>query len=253
MALRLSLQTLLEREMDTAENSTIPSYSRLRERIQSTAIIKDYYGRPILPEIITGSISHKGECAVGLSRFRTSPSTDANGVFWGLDNQRVDPLNVGDVRWKEECPILDEDEGTMQGGDAAVCSSGTAVVRGVGIDLERIDGSRGKRIQRKVLTENERSELGKLDGVSKEEEVMLRFSLKESVYKAMHPIICQYVGFQEAEITPLPDGTAQTMLNLTSGAHEQLGIVVQSASWKRVGDYFLTSASVGTVLANEDE
>ena len=69
-------------------------------------------------------------------------------------------------------------------------------------------------------------------------------SLKESVYKAMHPILCQYVGFQEAEITPLSDGTAQVMLNLTSGAHESLGIVIQSASWKRVGDFFLTSAAV---------
>lgn len=72
-----------------------------------------------------------------------------------------------------------------------------------------------------------------------------RPSLKESVYKAMHPIICQYVGFQEAEVTPLSDGTANVVLNLISGAHEKLGIVVQSASWKKVDHFFLTSASVG--------
>jgi len=73
-------------------------------------------------------------------------------------------------------------------------------------------------------------------------------SLKESVYKAMHPIICQYVGFQEAEVTPFQNGTAQVILNLTSKSHEQLGVVVRSASWKTVGDFFLTSASVGAVL-----
>ena len=87
-------------------------------------------------------------------------------------------------------------------------------------------------------------------GISTDEEVMLRFSLKESVYKAMHPLICQYVGFQEAEIAPLANGTAQVTLNLTSGAHEQLGIVVQSASWKKFDGFFLTSASVGTAPAD---
>lgn len=70
-------------------------------------------------------------------------------------------------------------------------------------------------------------------------------SLKESVYKALHPILCQYIGFQEAEITPLADGTAIVTLNLLSRSHERLGIVVHSASWRRMGNFFLTSASVG--------
>lgn len=72
-------------------------------------------------------------------------------------------------------------------------------------------------------------------------------SLKESVYKALHPILCQYVGFQEAEITPLADGTAKVSLNLLRGSHERLGIVVNTASWRKMGNYFLTSASVGLV------
>ena len=79
----------------------------------------------------------------------------------------------------------------------------------------------------------------------------LLHSLKESVYKAMHPILCQYVGFQEAEITPLADGTAKVTLNLTSGAHERLGIIIQSASWKKLDEFFLTSAAVGTNFVNE--
>lgn len=56
-------------------------------------------------------------------------------------------------------------------------STDSGVVRGVGIDLERIDGSRGKRIQRKVLTENEVQQLGGLEaiGISCDEEVILRF------------------------------------------------------------------------------
>ena len=64
----------------------------------------------------------------------------------------------------------------------------------------------------------------------------------------MHPILCEYVGFQEAEITPLPDGTAKVVLNLQSGSHERLGIVVRNASWRRLegaGRFFLTTALVG--------
>jgi 4'-phosphopantetheinyl transferase EntD len=79
-------------------------------------------------------------------------------------------------------------------------------------------------------------------GVSAAEEVLLRFSLKESVYKAMHPLICQFVSFQEAELQPLADGTAKVTLFLNSGAHT--GFESVQAHWRRHGDYFLSTASV---------
>jgi len=70
----------------------------------------------------------------------------------------------------------------------------------------------------------------------------LRFGLKESIYKAMHPLICQYVGFMEAEVQPLADGTAAVTFQLKSGVHEQFGTV--TAHWQRIGDFFLSTASV---------
>jgi 4'-phosphopantetheinyl transferase EntD len=72
----------------------------------------------------------------------------------------------------------------------------------------------------------------------------LRFSIKESLYKAMHPLICQYVGFQEAEVQPQADGTVLVRLDLKSGAHKRFGRV--TAHWQRLPDldFFLTSASV---------
>ena len=75
-------------------------------------------------------------------------------------------------------------------------------------------------------------------------------SLKESVYKAMHPILCHYVGFHEAEITPLMDGTAKVSLQLVNNGPNNINIVIHSASWKKIGgnDFFLTSASVGTTV-----
>ena len=69
------------------------------------------------------------------------------------------------------------------------------------------------------------------------------FSLKEAIYKAVHPLICQYVGFQEAEVTPWSDGTATCEWFLESGAHERLDKL--TANWQKLdsGDFFLTSAS----------
>ncbi|KAL3769753.1 hypothetical protein ACHAW5_003021 [Stephanodiscus triporus] len=246
MALRSSLGALLDSEKEKIDprKERGDFYIKLHDQIQTTAINKDYYGRPVLPEIISGSISHKGEYAVGLARFRSHT--------WNAQNRPLDngltALDASSVSWREECTILDQDEEKgLDDGDGVSCLSSPLTVRGIGIDLERIDARRGRRIERKVLTENEQLELGGLEGmgVSSAEEVMLRFSLKESVYKAMHPVLCQYVGFQEAEITPLSDGTAKVTLNLINGSH--LGIVVQSASWRKMGDFFITSASVGAV------
>ena len=64
----------------------------------------------------------------------------------------------------------------------------------------------------------------------------------------MHPMLCEYVGFQEVEITPLPDGTARVATTVAgggSGRDARLGRVACRASWRRVGDFFLTSASAG--------
>jgi 4'-phosphopantetheinyl transferase EntD len=69
-------------------------------------------------------------------------------------------------------------------------------------------------------------------------------SLKEAIYKAAHPLLCQYVSFQEAEVTPHPDGTASCKWLLQSNADKRIAMV--TAHWRRLPDdgFFLTSASV---------
>ncbi|KAL7489296.1 hypothetical protein ACHAW6_014887 [Cyclotella cf. meneghiniana] len=248
MALRYSLREMLHlSDDDTNEESRRKNQSFWRQ-IQANPIKKDSYGRPILPNVVAGSISHKGEYAVGLSCFRFDDApflTSSNGVIHSMNDQ---------VKWKEECPVNpseeeEDDDKTMRKEGSK--SNQTSSVEGVGIDLERIDNERGERIRRKVLTAREQEELGKLEtvGISKGEEVMLRFSLKESVYKAMHPVLCEYVGFQEAEVDPLADGTALVRLNFLydrdSVSPRSRSIVIRSASWRRVNEFFLTSASVG--------
>eukprot|EP00535_Pseudo-nitzschia_heimii_P006765 CAMPEP_0197185274 /NCGR_PEP_ID=MMETSP1423-20130617/11595_1 /TAXON_ID=476441 /ORGANISM="Pseudo-nitzschia heimii, Strain UNC1101" /LENGTH=244 /DNA_ID=CAMNT_0042636297 /DNA_START=180 /DNA_END=911 /DNA_ORIENTATION=+ len=82
------------------------------------------------------------------------------------------------------------------------------VLSGVGIDLESTSRQGRPSIAKRILTANERESMGNLPDISVDEEVLLRFSLKEAIYKAAHPLLRQYVGFQEAEVTPYSDGTA---------------------------------------------
>jgi 4'-phosphopantetheinyl transferase EntD len=78
--------------------------------------------------------------------------------------------------------------------------------------------------------------------LNRDEEVLLRFSIKEALYKAMHPLICQYVGFREAEVQPKDDGSVDITLDLKSAAHRRFGLV--QAHWCRFDDFFLTSARI---------
>lgn len=74
--------------------------------------------------------------------------------------------------------------------------------------------------------------------VSSEEEVLLRFSMKESLYKAMHPYLCHYVGFQQVEIQPTAEGQGHVQLLFPT----QLGPI--HVYWQRMGPYFLSSCRV---------
>ena len=118
------------------------------------------------------------------------------------------------------------------------------ILAGVGIDLESTSRPGKMNISKRILTTKEQQSLGNLPGLSVEEEILLRFSLKEAIYKAAHPLLCQYVGFREAEVTPFADGSASCTWLLDTNADKK--IAKMTAHWKTVldGDYFLTSASV---------
>ena len=110
---------------------------------------------------------------------------------------------------------------------------------GIGVDIELQETNR-RSIAPKVLTSKEIQSLGQLESVSPDQEVLLRFSLKEAIYKAAHPLMNQYVGFQEAEVTPLANGTATCVWYLQSGSEPKFSTL--TAHWRKIDDYFLTSA-----------
>jgi enterobactin synthetase component D len=70
----------------------------------------------------------------------------------------------------------------------------------VGVDVEELSAlDRARDIAAHVLTERERAELASLDDEARRREVLVRFALKEALYKALDPTVRRYVGFHEVE------------------------------------------------------
>jgi enterobactin synthetase component D len=106
----------------------------------------------------------------------------------------------------------------------------------LGIDIERRTLGR-LDISRRVLTEPELAEIGHLTPAQRGENIMLRFSLKESIYKAIDPYLQRRVGFREASVSLLDHGQARVRLELRSGGP------LEVEGWWSTGDGFvLTSA-----------
>jgi 4'-phosphopantetheinyl transferase superfamily len=98
-----------------------------------------------------------------------------------------------------------------------------------------------------VLTAAERDTLGHRDclsDVSIDDEVLLRFSLKESAYKALHKYVNRYVQFAEAEVYPCGNrdgGTADIKLLLNSNDNDAVvsdnsikSVYKIDAHWRRL-------------------
>ncbi len=109
----------------------------------------------------------------------------------------------------------------------------------IGVDVE-VEARRTHDIARRVLTESEVLEIAGLDDVSREREVLVRFSAKEAVYKAIDPFVRRYVGFEEVAVTPLPGGEARVTAALRGGE----GPFAIAVSWQRVVGVVITTARV---------
>ena len=124
----------------------------------------------------------------------------------------------------------------------------------VGVDIERcpLPTASKLKLQKRVLTPTERADLDATSAglnLTPTQQTLLRFSLKESLYKSIHPLLDAYVGFQEVSITPHSSGTASVEWNLTGDAkstfHKLDGATIELAHQTITSDdgasYFLTS------------
>jgi enterobactin synthetase component D len=92
----------------------------------------------------------------------------------------------------------------------------------VGIDLEiraRVEDLDRPSIATRILTARELDDIRGLDRLAHRDATLLRFALKEAIYKAIDPIVQRYVGFTEVELDVRADGQVGVHLLLPEFAH----------------------------------
>jgi len=112
---------------------------------------------------------------------------------------------------------------------------------GLGIDVEEARPG-AVDISRRALTAGELAVVDALPGDERWRGVLVRFSIKEAIYKAVDPFVRRYVGFKEAEVAIGPRGggiqRAEARLAVAEGAF------VVEATWVEVEGYVVSSARV---------
>jgi phosphopantetheine--protein transferase-like protein len=97
---------------------------------------------------------------------------------------------------------------------ALVSRAGTHTL---GLDLEMFTPAR-LQIAEKVLTEAERMDLAEIPEAQRWGSLLLRFSVKEAIYKALAPRLKRWIDFHEAEVWPDVNGSCRTHLHLEEPA-----------------------------------
>lgn len=88
----------------------------------------------------------------------------------------------------------------------------------LGVDLEDLQPER-KGVAERVLRPEELREVRSLPPDRQWVSTLLRFSVKESIYKALAPRQRRYIDFSEAQVTPNVDGSVAVTLHLTQGPY----------------------------------
>jgi enterobactin synthetase component D len=117
----------------------------------------------------------------------------------------------------------------------------------IGVDIEPVPPlptepgwSKRPDISSRVMTPDELAALAAIPEPQRRRHVVLCFSLKEAIYKAINPLIGRYVSFKEAAVVPAPDGSVVVTLALK----QQEGPFVAEARWLEISGHLLTTASV---------
>ena len=97
----------------------------------------------------------------------------------------------------------------------ALCARESRPRATIGIDIEDLRPLRVD-VASRVLTTEERAALP-ADGPARDAAVLLAFSAKEAIYKALDPWVHRFVAFQEASLTRAGDGALTARLALAGG------------------------------------
>ncbi|EWH00386.1 4'-phosphopantetheinyl transferase family protein [Halomonas sp. BC04] len=123
----------------------------------------------------------------------------ARRALWLLDGREATP-GMNDDRspcWPEDCVGAI----THNAGWAAALAAPRHACQGLGLDAERLlDAEQAIRLARRVLTPCEAARLDQLPPSEVGLMVTATFSLKESLFKALYPLVGQMFHFQDAEL-----------------------------------------------------
>ena len=86
----------------------------------------------------------------------------------------------------------------------------------IGIDLEHLEPAR-HGVAERVLRPEELEAVRALPQERQWVATVLRFTIKEAIYKALAPRLVRYIGFDEASVAPGVNGDAEIRLFLKSG------------------------------------
>jgi enterobactin synthetase component D len=106
----------------------------------------------------------------------------------------------------------------------------------VGVDLEALGPPR-LHLAPRLLTSSEQAQLAAMPPQAQWPELLLRFSAKEALYKAIDPYLQRYVGFAEVAIVPR-EGRLLGIGELT--APDLLGLEAEGA-WAPVDGHLVTA------------
>jgi enterobactin synthetase component D len=95
-------------------------------------------------------------------------------------------------------------------------------------------------ISSRVMTPEELALLATIPEAQRRREIILHFSIKEALYKALNPIVGRYVSFQEATVLPRSDGSIAVTLALTQNE----GPFRVEARWSEIEGHLLTTAAL---------
>jgi enterobactin synthetase component D len=95
-------------------------------------------------------------------------------------------------------------------------------------------------ISSRVMTPAELAVLATVPEHQRRREIILHFSIKEALYKALNPIVGRYVSFQEATVLPHSDGSVAVSLALT----KEEGPFQAESRWSEIEAHLLTTAAL---------
>lgn len=117
--------------------------------------------------------------------------------------------------------------------------------RGVGLDVEKqIPASRADRLVAEILTPRELEGYSDLDEAQRTLLVTLTFSIKESLFKALYPLVNQRFYFHEAELIHHDDSGRARLRLLDDLSHEWKAGAVLEGQFVQTEDYLLSLVSI---------